>query len=488
MKTVVSTLMLALTLLAMTGGVGSAQNYNAGFEATQIGDFETALREWRPLAEQGNVSAQYNLGYMYGKGMGVTQDFAKSAKWYRKSAEQGFAAAQYELGLIYKNTGERNLRLKVEKIQNSAVDRQWTMEDTEALKLAHNGHRIDGIEAQKLFKLAADQGHPKAQYELGLRYKVQNKSKEGLELFRLAAKQGYAGAQYEIFKYHLKKRNDTEASKFLDLAVNQEHPESLYILSIEDSNKDPIRSKKLLHRSAQLGHLPAVNNLCKRSISNPIDALQWCMRGADLGDNESQYRLALMYEEGKILKQDLGKATYWNRQAAASHHQGATLKIGYAYEKGLGVVPDEQKATFWYKKAYRGSYPNSETKRKAALRLSVMMLEGRGIPRNDELLAEYLSSARTPQSHELLVELRKQQREKLALSESKERRNSPSILAILGGLIVADIMLNLSGNHPANSISKSNDAVKRNYERWDTERQQRLNSTYNHAAALVYLP
>ncbi len=35
-----------------------------GMEALDKGDYATALKEWRPLAEQGDAEAQCNLGYM----------------------------------------------------------------------------------------------------------------------------------------------------------------------------------------------------------------------------------------------------------------------------------------------------------------------------------------------------------------------------------------------------------------------------------------
>ncbi len=63
----------------------------------------TALREWRPLAEQGNANAQYFLGVMYAKGRGVPQDYAEAVKWSRKAAEQGVANAQFSLGVMYAN-------------------------------------------------------------------------------------------------------------------------------------------------------------------------------------------------------------------------------------------------------------------------------------------------------------------------------------------------------------------------------------------------
>ena len=54
-----------------------------------------------PLAEEGDATAQINLGVMYEKGEGVPQDYKAAANWYKLSAEQGYAKAQYNLGVIY---------------------------------------------------------------------------------------------------------------------------------------------------------------------------------------------------------------------------------------------------------------------------------------------------------------------------------------------------------------------------------------------------
>ncbi|MEK9941784.1 MAG: tetratricopeptide repeat protein [Gammaproteobacteria bacterium] len=90
-----------MTLLLASGGGGYAQDFQKGVEAAQKGDFATALREWRPLAEQGNATAQFNLGVMYRQGQGVPQDDKEAVNWYRKSAEQGYAWAQSNLGVMY---------------------------------------------------------------------------------------------------------------------------------------------------------------------------------------------------------------------------------------------------------------------------------------------------------------------------------------------------------------------------------------------------
>lgn len=75
--------------------------WDEGWAAYEQGDYEMALQEWRPLAEQGDADAQYNLGVMYQYGRGVAEDPAEAATWYRKAAEQGDAGAQYNLGVMY---------------------------------------------------------------------------------------------------------------------------------------------------------------------------------------------------------------------------------------------------------------------------------------------------------------------------------------------------------------------------------------------------
>lgn len=75
--------------------------FQPGVDAYDRSDFETAYREWLPLAEQGHADAQYKLGLMYLRGNGVPEDKATTAKWFRLSAEQGFADAQAMLGWMY---------------------------------------------------------------------------------------------------------------------------------------------------------------------------------------------------------------------------------------------------------------------------------------------------------------------------------------------------------------------------------------------------
>ncbi len=93
---------MALAAVILAGlAVPAAADFEAGLAAIERGDYRAALRELRPLAEQGHAQAQYKLGRMYRAGVGVPRDAAAAANWTRRAAEQGDALAQYDLGIMY---------------------------------------------------------------------------------------------------------------------------------------------------------------------------------------------------------------------------------------------------------------------------------------------------------------------------------------------------------------------------------------------------
>lgn len=61
-------------------------------------DQDQALAE---RAEQGDKTAQYQMGMHYLQGKNIDQDYQRAAYWFGKSAEQGVAASYYQLGLLY---------------------------------------------------------------------------------------------------------------------------------------------------------------------------------------------------------------------------------------------------------------------------------------------------------------------------------------------------------------------------------------------------
>ena len=84
-------------------GAQSQPGFQDGLLAYHRGDHAVAMEIWRPLAERGNASAQYMVGYLYAQGEGVESNSGKAAKWYHRAADQGDPDAQLNLGLLYVN-------------------------------------------------------------------------------------------------------------------------------------------------------------------------------------------------------------------------------------------------------------------------------------------------------------------------------------------------------------------------------------------------
>ena len=82
-------LTLLIILFSLTSNVVWSADYQKGLTAYYSGDYATALREWKPLGEQGVALAQYTLGLMYELGYGVPQDYVYAHMWANISASNG---------------------------------------------------------------------------------------------------------------------------------------------------------------------------------------------------------------------------------------------------------------------------------------------------------------------------------------------------------------------------------------------------------------
>lgn len=89
-------LVISLVTSLYFGGAlcAAAQGFDKGFAAYMIGNYSTALKEWRVRAEQGSVTAQANLGNMYEIGAGVPQSNILAHQWYNLAASNGDVTAR----------------------------------------------------------------------------------------------------------------------------------------------------------------------------------------------------------------------------------------------------------------------------------------------------------------------------------------------------------------------------------------------------------
>lgn len=88
----------AVPLLVASSSV--AADFAAGVEAYERGDYAMALLEFRPLADQGDRAAQFNLGVMYANGEGVPEAAIQTYAWLNLAAAQGDERAEQARTLI----------------------------------------------------------------------------------------------------------------------------------------------------------------------------------------------------------------------------------------------------------------------------------------------------------------------------------------------------------------------------------------------------
>ncbi len=141
--------------------------FGAGLAAYNDGDYQQALRIWRPLADAGHALAQYNLGVAYARGLSIERDILVATYWWKRAALQGNRDASYNLGLVYARGDS---------------------------KIAPNLER-----AAHWWQQAAIHGDAVAQFNLGMMYARGEGVKQNIETainwWQLSASQGFEGAK-----------------------------------------------------------------------------------------------------------------------------------------------------------------------------------------------------------------------------------------------------------------------------------------------------
>ena len=155
------TLVLSFVCFAVPAWADNKAVKEAYALALERGDYTTAMRELRPLAERGLAAAQFNLGLLYANGQGLPKDDAQARQWWEKAAVQGHAEAQANLGvlLVYARGGPQDYKMAVYWLRLSANQGN----DLAQRKLGLMYERGDGVpqdyvQAYMWYKLGAASG------------------------------------------------------------------------------------------------------------------------------------------------------------------------------------------------------------------------------------------------------------------------------------------------------------------------------------------
>jgi TPR repeat protein len=168
---------------------------------------KTFEEEVREAAEQGDVSAQCNLGVMYSNGQGVAQDDQQAVTWFRKAAEQGEVNAQYNLGVMYQyGEGVPQDDQQAVTWYRKAAEQGHARAQSNLGVMYDQGQGVaqDFQQAVTWYRKAAEQSNASAQYNLGLMYKqglgVAQDNQQAVTWFRKASEQGIEEASNQLKK------------------------------------------------------------------------------------------------------------------------------------------------------------------------------------------------------------------------------------------------------------------------------------------------
>jgi TPR repeat protein/S1-C subfamily serine protease len=291
-------LLVAAFLLLFLSSPARA-GWKEGLAAYERGDYDTAFREFLPLAEQGDAHAQYNLGIMYDEGRGVRQDYSEAVKWYRSAAEyrsavkRGDAVAQFNLGFMYAK-----------------------------------GHGVptDAVEAVNWYRRAAEQGLSLAKFTLGVMYYygrgVPRDDREAAEWYSKAAERGALSTSVVNHMFQGVVQDYGEVARWYRNAAEQ----------------------------GDAGAQLTLGFMYDKGYGVPQDdreAVNWYRRAAEEGDGYAQFTLGFMYYEGRGVPQDYAESAKWFRRSAEQGDAAAQFSLSVLYSNGQGVPRDFMQAYLW---------------------------------------------------------------------------------------------------------------------------------------------
>lgn len=169
-------------------------DFSDGILAYQQGDYAHAVNEFKSLAQFGNVTAQYNLGFMYAKGLGLAKNYSEAFFWFFRAAKNGDPESQYHLAGMYENG---------------------------------LGVKQDYCQAIKWYRKAAEHGEANAQFTLGGMYGIglgaAQSYKQAYAWFNVAALQGKASAEQgrEVAMNAMPPQQLSEAQAFSETIIKR---------------------------------------------------------------------------------------------------------------------------------------------------------------------------------------------------------------------------------------------------------------------------
>lgn len=139
------------------------------------------------------------------------------------------------------------------------------------------------------------------------------------------------------------------------------------------------------------------------AVTDDDDSTKAFLRKATSGSAEDQFRVGVMYEQGKDVPRNDTMAFRWYRKAAVQGLSEAQYKVALMYRTGTGTVKSSYQAAHWFQTAAEQGHP------KAQVKLGQLYQAGRGVVRNETTAFKWFLKAadqKDPDAEKILAELK----------------------------------------------------------------------------------
>ena len=288
----------ALANLYRTGFVHSPHNEPGLNDIVAIEFYKQAVE----IPRGSDGTAEYWLGLMHEEGRGVQKDVEKAVEWYQKAIKLSDEANRFER--------PRN------------IHPLYSIGTAEALYRLARIYEKRFIDAKDSKVIHLDD------------YRQQ---KQIVPYYEKAAQLGLATAQYRLIQIYLEglfntPQSNEKAIQWLRQVIFQSVNIQTYYKNYSSLGVTGTRYQLDLERLRRAQYL----------LAKVL---------AEKGNGEAAFNLAVMYEEGRGVTQDLEKAVVWYERAMAKSYIEAYYRQGLLYEEGRGVTQDLEKAVQLYDKA-----------------------------------------------------------------------------------------------------------------------------------------
>lgn len=345
------------------------------------------IEYYQLLADKGEVQPQVGLGQLYFQGGRETpQNYQKALEYFTQAANAGNAVAYAFLGKIYLDgseyiTADNETAFKYFK-KAAELGNPIGQSGLGMMYLHGKGVAKDTTKALNYFTQAADQGWVDGQLQLGNMYFIGNGVKMDFKLaikyFNLASQSGHVLAYYNLGLMHA-----------LGLGMMRSCPAAVeFFKNVAERGR---WSERLMHAYQDYKYYHFDEAFMQYGLL------------AEMGYEVAQSNAAFLLDKNEInlfndRTEDLVRAFYYWKRAAAQGYSAAQVKLGDYYYYGLGTNVDYETAASLYRKASEQQY-NAQ----AMFNLGYMHEQGLGMKKDwhlakrlYDLAAETNSDAKVP--------------------------------------------------------------------------------------------